>query len=100
VDNERVAAIKVRSERPSSLPFYHWQAGFPVDLLLDFPLSAAELASRAPMNYRDFLEDPPAGFEFCTCLAKIRGASAGQCPPGLRPPDLRKGCCIDRFLTR
>lgn len=26
---------------------------------------AAKLTSRAPMNYRDFLEDPPAGFDPC-----------------------------------
>jgi uncharacterized phage-associated protein len=25
----------------------------------------AKLASRAPMNYRDFLDDPPAGYEPC-----------------------------------
>ena len=25
----------------------------------------AKLVSRAPMNYRDFLEDPPKGFELC-----------------------------------
>ena len=30
----------------------------------------AKLVSRAPMNYRDFLEDPPKGFEPCHPLTK------------------------------
>lgn len=29
------------------------------------PSLTAKLASRVPMNYRDFLEDPPAGFDPC-----------------------------------
>lgn len=37
----------------------------------------ARLASRAPMNYRDFLEDPPKGFEPCHPLtAEERDAVA------------------------
>lgn len=30
----------------------------------------AKLVSRAPMNYRDFLEDPPAGYELCHPLTQ------------------------------
>jgi hypothetical protein len=47
VDNPKVAAIKLQSDLPQSLFFFNWKTRLKVDLLLDFPLSAKEVASRA-----------------------------------------------------
>ena len=47
VDNRRVAAIKLRSDLPPSLFFFNWEIRLKVDILLDFPLPAQEIAHRA-----------------------------------------------------
>ena len=47
VDNPRVAAIKLKSDLPDSLFFFDWKTRLKVDLLLDFPLAAKEVAGRA-----------------------------------------------------
>lgn len=47
VDNARIAAIKLRSDLPDSLFFYHWEIRLKVDILLDFPLPAQDIARRA-----------------------------------------------------
>jgi len=47
VDKPRVAAAKVKAEKPRSLFFYNAKTGLRVDLLLDFPLSAHSLARRS-----------------------------------------------------
>lgn len=47
VDNAKVAAIKLKSDLPQSLFFYHWETRLKIDLWLDFPLPAQELALRA-----------------------------------------------------
>jgi len=47
VDNPRVASLKIDGERPQSLSFFAWKTGLRVDLLLDFPLSARDLAGLA-----------------------------------------------------
>lgn len=47
IDNERVAAARIRIDGPASAIFYAPGTGFRVDLLFDFPLEAAELAARA-----------------------------------------------------
>ncbi|HEX5035666.1 MAG TPA: nucleotidyl transferase AbiEii/AbiGii toxin family protein [bacterium] len=47
VDSAKVAAIKLKSELPQSLFFYDWGNKLKVDLLLDFPLSGADIARRA-----------------------------------------------------
>ena len=47
VDNERVAAIKLKSDLPDSLFFFDWETKLKVDFLLDFPIPAQEIAARA-----------------------------------------------------
>lgn len=47
VDNSRVAAAKLKIEKPDSLLFYNWDQDLRVDLLLDFPVPAQELSARA-----------------------------------------------------
>ncbi len=47
VDNPRVAAIKLKSDLPPSLFFFDWKTRLKVDVLLDFPLLAKDVASRA-----------------------------------------------------
>jgi hypothetical protein len=47
VDNVRVAAAKLKPERPQSLFFCNPRTGLRVDLLLDFPLPAHQVAQRA-----------------------------------------------------
>lgn len=47
VDNPKVAAIKLKSDLPQSLFFFDWKTRLKVDLLLDFPLSAKDVALRA-----------------------------------------------------
>ena len=47
VDNPRVAALKLRSDLPDSLFFFNWGTRLKVDLLLDFPLPAREIAVRS-----------------------------------------------------
>jgi len=47
VDNPRVASLKIDEEHPQSLSFFAWKTGLRVDLLLDFPLSARDLAGPA-----------------------------------------------------
>ena len=47
VDNARVAAARVKMEQPRSLHFCDRHSGLLVDLLLDCPLPARDLASRA-----------------------------------------------------
>lgn len=47
VDNSKVAALKLKSDLPQSLFFFNWKTRLKIDLLLDFPLSAREIAARA-----------------------------------------------------
>ena len=47
VDDQSVAAIKLKSDLPHSLFFFDWKTRLKVDLLLDFPLPAKDLALRA-----------------------------------------------------
>lgn len=47
VENPKVAAIKLKSDLPQSLFFFDWKTRLKVDLLLDFPLPAREVALRA-----------------------------------------------------
>jgi hypothetical protein len=47
VDKPRVAAIKLKSDLPDSLFFFDWKTRLKVDLLLDFPVPAREVDSRA-----------------------------------------------------
>jgi len=47
VDNPRIASLKIDSERPQSAPFFAWKTGLRVDLLLDFPLPARDIAGHA-----------------------------------------------------
>jgi len=47
IDNAKVAAIKLKSNLPQSLFFFHWKTRLKVDLLLDFPLPAKIVALRA-----------------------------------------------------
>src|SRR5579885_3317772 len=47
VDNSKVAFIKLKSNLPQSLFFFNWKTRLKIDLLLDFPLSAKDVALRA-----------------------------------------------------
>ncbi len=47
IDNPRVAAIKLREDLPDSLFFFNWETRLRVDLLLDFPLPASDILTRA-----------------------------------------------------
>jgi hypothetical protein len=47
VDNPKVAAARLRLDKPRSVFFYDWKTGLRVDLLLDFPLPARDIADRA-----------------------------------------------------
>jgi hypothetical protein len=47
VDNPKVAAARLKLDKPRSLFFYNWKTGLRVDLLLDFPLPASDIADRS-----------------------------------------------------
>lgn len=47
ISNRRVAAIRLRVDRPASAYFFSAGTGLRVDLLFDFPIPAAQLAARA-----------------------------------------------------
>lgn len=47
IDNQRVAAIRLRLDAPASVYFLNHKTGLRIDLLFDFPVSANELAGRA-----------------------------------------------------
>ena len=47
IDNRRVAAIRIRSDEPSSVYFYNPATRLRIDLLFDFPLPARAIADRA-----------------------------------------------------
>jgi len=50
LDNEKIAAVRLRLDAPSSAYFLNRQTGLRMDLLFDFPLPAAEIASRAQIK--------------------------------------------------
>jgi hypothetical protein len=47
IDNPRVAAARLKLDKPKSVFFYNWKTGLRVDLLLDFPLPTQDIADRA-----------------------------------------------------
>jgi hypothetical protein len=47
IDNQRVAAARLRMDRPKSAYFYNRRLGLRVDLLFDFPIDAREVRRRA-----------------------------------------------------
>lgn len=47
LDNERVAAARLRLDNPKSVYFLHQKTGLRIDLLFDFPIPAAQLIPRA-----------------------------------------------------
>ena len=47
IDNPRVAAIKLKTDLPETLFFFNWKIRLKVDLLLDFPLPASDILTRA-----------------------------------------------------
>jgi hypothetical protein len=47
VANPKVAAARLKREKPRSVFFYDWKTGLRVDLLLDFPLATRGIAERA-----------------------------------------------------
>lgn len=47
IDNERVAAARLRIDAPASASFFNPASRLRLDLLLDFPIEARELAGRA-----------------------------------------------------
>jgi hypothetical protein len=46
-DNPKVAAARLKMEKPRSVFFYDWETGLRVDLLLEFPLPGRDIAERA-----------------------------------------------------
>ncbi len=53
IDNRRVAASRLRIDKPSSAYFFNVETGLRIDLLFDFPVPAAELMkSAATMKVR------------------------------------------------
>lgn len=47
VDNPKVAAARLRMDRPRSVFFYDWKTALRVDFLLDFPFPTRDVAGRA-----------------------------------------------------
>jgi hypothetical protein len=47
IDNRRVAAVRLRLDAPSGVYFFNPETGLRIDLLFDFPVSAATLSKRA-----------------------------------------------------
>ena len=47
IDNRRIAAIRLRNDAPSSAYFFNPKTRLRIDLLFDFPISAAELTKAA-----------------------------------------------------
>jgi nucleotidyltransferase AbiEii toxin of type IV toxin-antitoxin system len=47
VDNPKVAAARLKLDKPRSVFFFDWRTGLRVDLLLDFPLPTRDIADRA-----------------------------------------------------
>jgi hypothetical protein len=47
IGNRRIAATRLRADQPDSVFFFNAETGLRIDVLLDFPLSAHELAARA-----------------------------------------------------
>jgi hypothetical protein len=47
IADRKVAAIRLRLDAPASAYFFNTETGLRVDLLFDFPISAAKLAERA-----------------------------------------------------
>lgn len=47
IDNPRVAAARLKMDAPKIVFFYNWKTELRVDLLLDFPLPARDIADRA-----------------------------------------------------
>ncbi len=46
ITSRRIAAIRLRIDRPASAYFFNSRTGLRIDLLFDYPLPAAELAER------------------------------------------------------
>ena len=46
IDNRRIAAVRLRIDKPASAYFFNRQTGLRIDLLFDFPVAAATLAER------------------------------------------------------
>jgi hypothetical protein len=47
ISNRRVAASRLRLDRPNSASFYNAATGLRIDVLFDFPIPARELANRS-----------------------------------------------------
>jgi hypothetical protein len=47
IDNRRVAAVRLRLDRPASASFFNPASRLRLDLLFDFPIAARDLAERA-----------------------------------------------------
>jgi hypothetical protein len=47
ISNRRIAATRLRMDQPESVFFFNAETGLRIDVLLDFPISAHELAVRA-----------------------------------------------------
>ncbi len=47
IDNPAVAAARLKMDKPPSVFFFNWTTRLKIDLLLDFPLPAQDLAGRA-----------------------------------------------------
>lgn len=50
IDNQKVAEMRIRIDKPPSVYFFNTTTGLRVDLLFDFPIAAAELTQNASRN--------------------------------------------------
>jgi hypothetical protein len=81
IDNARVAAVRLRIDRPSSVYFVDPDTGLRLDLLLDFPLPAAELAkgaSRTRIRSRMFRIASPADLLTLKTIARASRSAPGD----------------------
>jgi hypothetical protein len=115
IHNPRVAAVRLRLDDPSSAYFVDPDTGLRIDLLFDFPLPAADLATRASRTtirsrlYRiaspaDLLrlKAPTFGGHFTwltmassSAVGKLRcSSSIGDGPSSEAPPDVRRNVAL------
>jgi hypothetical protein len=81
IRNRRVASIRLRLDAPASAYFFNPRTAFRVDLLFDFPIPAATLASRATrtkVRARLFLVASEQDLLRLKRIAKARRSSPGD----------------------
>ena len=79
IDNEQVAAARLRIDRPKSADFYNARLGLRVDLLFDFPIDARGVRRRSTrktiQSYSFHIASPPDLIRMKEIAASDRKAS-------------------------